>query len=259
MKIGNLVFGILALGLCSASLAQSPFDGSWALNTAKSNLAGETMMFEDAGGGAIKFTDSVQTYTFKPDGSSFTTPMGADRTFLKNADGSYTSTVTMKGLLVRTSTWKASSNGKKLMVESKGTKPNGDSFDDWTTYVRTNEGTGLIGAWKATKVKLSTPNSLTIQSDGANGVTLTISAIKATCQGKWDGHDYPATGPTVSDGITLALRKSGTHGFVLVEKAKGKTIEIAHYHLAADGKSLTVKGTNGAGKEPFSEVWDKQG
>jgi len=33
---------------------------------------------------------------------------------------------------------------------------------------------------------------------------------------------------------------------------------IAHYQVAADGKSMTLKGTNGLGKEPFTEVFDKQ-
>ena len=81
-------------------------------------------------------------------------------------------------------------------------------------------------------------------------VTLAISAVKATCHAKWDGKDYPATGPTVPDGITLALSKSGPNSFKLVQKSKGKVITIVHYHVAADGKSMTAKGTNGEGKEP---------
>jgi hypothetical protein len=116
----------------------------------------------------------------------------------------------------------------------------------------------LIGSWKSTKVNLSSPNSLTIQTDGSNGVTLTLSAIKATCQAKWDGKDAPATGPTVSDGLTLAFSKTGANSFKMVEKSKDKVIVIAHYRVAPDGKSMTTKGTNGKGKEPYTEVWDKQ-
>jgi hypothetical protein len=40
----------------------------------------------------LKYTDSNQTYTFKPDGSSFTTPMGTERTLLKTGDDSATTT-----------------------------------------------------------------------------------------------------------------------------------------------------------------------
>jgi hypothetical protein len=50
----------------------------------------------------------------------------------------------------------------------------------------------------------------------------------------------------------------GPNSFKLVEKSKGKAIVIIHYHLAADGKGMTAKGTNGQGKEPFTQVYEKQ-
>jgi len=252
----TIALSLVAFFACSAAWADSPFDGTWQLNATKSQLAGDTMSFDDAGGGTWKYTDSDQSYSFKPDGSSFTTPMGIERTFQKTGEG-YTTTNKKKGLLISTGTWKLSGDGNTLVVESKGTKPNGDTFDNMTTYVRTAPGTGLIGSWKSTKVKLSNPNSLTVQSNG-DEVTLAISAVKATCHAKWDGKDYPATGPTVPDGLTLAVSKSGPNSFKLVEKSKGKVIAIIHYHLAADGKSMTGKGTNGEGKEPFTNVYEKQ-
>jgi len=252
----TIALSLVAFFACSAAWADSPFDGTWQLNAAKSQLAGETMSFDAAGSGTLKYTDSDQSYSFKPDGSSFTTPMGIERTFQKTAEG-YTTTNKKNGLLISSGFWKLSDDTNTLVIESKGTKPNGDTFDNLTTYVRTAPGTGLIGGWKSTKVKLSNPNSLTLQSNGGE-VTLTISAIKATCHANWDGKDYPATGPTVPDGITVAVSKSGPNSFKLVEKYKGKVLEIIHYQLAADGKSMTAKGTNGEGKEPFTEVYDKQ-
>jgi hypothetical protein len=216
------------------------------------------MSYEDAGSGMLKYTDSDQSYTFKPDGTPFTTPMGAERTFLKTGENSYTATSKKNGVLLRTVTIKESSDGKTLMEEAKGTKPNGDTFDDKFTYVRTSEGTGLIGGWKSTKVKLSAPSTFTIQTDGTDGVTLMLSAEKATCQAKWDGKDYPASGPTVPDGLTLAVSKSGTSGFKMVQKFKGKTLVIEHFRVLQDGKTLSAKGANGEGKEPFTEVYDKQ-
>src|ERR1700733_7374915 len=224
MKIGFALLPAVALLLGSAAFAESPFDGTWTFNTSKSHLAGDTMSYADAGSGTLKYKDSDQTYTFKPDGSSFTTPMGTERTFLKKGDDSYTPTSKKGSLLLSTTSIKISADGKTLMEESKGTKPNGDNFDNTYTYIRTSPGTGLIGGWKSTKVKLSSPNSLTIQTDAADGVTLTLSAIKATCQAKWDGKDYPATGPTVSDGLTLALSKTGPSSFKMVQKFKDKAI-----------------------------------
>ena len=67
---------------------------------------------------------------------------------------------------------------------------------------------------------------MTLQSNG-DEITLTLSAIKAACHAKWDGKDYPATGPTVPDGITLALSKSGPNSFKLVQKSKGKVLGVS--------------------------------
>ena len=257
MKKGTLLLSLLACCVCSAALANSPFDGTWHLNTAKSQLAGDTMTFEDAGGGSLKYTDSAQSYTFKPEGGAFTTPMGVERTFKKNGDGTYTSTSRRNRMLLNTSTWKLSADGNTVVIESKGTKPNGDTFHNVTTYVRTSAGTGLVGGWKSTVVKLSSPNTLTLQTDGDN-ITLTISAIKATCQAKWDGKDYPATGPTVSEGLTLALTKNGANSFKLVQKFKSKVLVTIRYKVGADGKTMIARGVNGEGKEPFSQVWERR-
>jgi hypothetical protein len=258
MKIGFALLPLAALLLSSPGFADTPFDGTWSMNTSKSHLAGDTMTYADAGNGMLKYTDSDQTYTFKLDGSSFTTPMGIERTFLKTADDSYTTTAKKGTLLLRTTTLQVSADGKTLMTESKGTKPNGDNFDNTATYVRTSPGKGLIGGWKSTKVTISSPNSLTIQTDGSDGVTLTLSEIKATCQAKWGGKDFPATGPTVADGLTLAVSKTGPKSFKMVQKAKDKVVFIAHYRVSPDGKTMTMHGTDGQGKEPFTEVFDKQ-
>ena len=258
MRFSNAFVPIVALFLSSAAFAQSPADGTWTLNTAKSRLAGDTMNFEDAGTGQLKYSDSDESYTLKTDGSSIVTPLGTERTFKKTGDDSYEATSKRNGNLLSTSAWKVSADGNSLVIDSKGTKPNGDKFNDSVTYTRTAPGTGLVGGWKSTKVKLSSPSAISFQSSGQDDVTLSISAIKATCNAKWDGKDYPASGPTVPDGVTLALTKTGPNTFKMVEKIKTKAVAIVRYTVAADGKSMVAKGTNGAGKEPYTEIWEKQ-
>jgi hypothetical protein len=43
----------------------------------------------------------------------------------------------------------------------------------------------------------------------------------------------------------------------LVEKLKGKAVDISEFRVAADGKSMTNNGTDGQGKEPYTEVYEK--
>jgi hypothetical protein len=258
MKVALSLCASITLFFCSVALADNPVDGTWQLNPAKSQLAGDTITFEDSGNGALKFSNSDESYTFKPDGSTFTTPLtGLERTFKRNSDGSYTSTAKNRGLLLRTTTWKPSSDGNTLMVESKGTKPNGDAFETTEKYVRTAPGAGLVGGWKGTLVKVSSPNALTFQTTG-DDVTITISAMKAIWHGKWDGKDYPATGPTVPERLTVALTRVSPNSFKLVQKINGKAVAIVGFRIATDGKTMTGKGTNGEGKEPYTELYEKQ-
>lgn len=258
MRTVTALFCLITSAICSVALADGPFDGTWHLNTAKSHLAGDTMKFEDTGDGSLKYTDSDESYSFKTDGKTFTTPLGTERTFKKNSDGTYTTTNKRNGILLATSSWTISADGKTLLIDSKGTKPSGETFENSSTYVRTSEGgSGIAGDWKSTKIKLSAPNTLTIESSG-DSVTLTISGIKAVCQAKWDGKEYAPTGPTVPQGLTLALSKSGAEGFKLVQKLKGKVLVTIRYKVAADGKTMTAHGVNGEGKEPFLQLWEKQ-
>ena len=228
-----------ALIASATAWADSPFDGTWTLNTAKSHLAGDTMTLKDEGGGTLSYEDSDQTYTFKPDGTPFTTPFGVERTFKQAGDGKYEFSNKRNGSVISTGTWTVSADAKKIVIDSKGTKPNGDQFENKVTFMRTGTGTGLAGTWTSTAVKLSSPNTLTLQTEGKDDVTLTISAIKASCKAKWDGKEYPVAGPTVPDGLTLALRKTGPDSFKVVERVKTKVLAIARYKVAADDKTLT--------------------
>jgi hypothetical protein len=245
--------------MCSAALAKSPFDGTWRLNVGKSQLTGDTMRFEDGGNGTLKYTDSTESYTFEPDGSSFKTPIGDEEAYQKTSNNGYTHTIRRSGLLLVTEAWKLSPDGNTVVIESKGTRPNGDTFDDYETFVRTSAGTGLVGRWKSTRVKATAPNTLTIQTAEKNDVTLTISAAKATVQGQWNGRDYPYRGPTVPVGATLALSKTGARGFKAVMKLNGRVVQTLRFSVAADGQSMVNEGTDDHGKKlPFRQVWDKQ-
>jgi hypothetical protein len=48
MTTKALLFSLAAFCLAGAAMADSPFDGTWQLNTAKSHLAGDTMTLADA-------------------------------------------------------------------------------------------------------------------------------------------------------------------------------------------------------------------
>ena len=78
-------------------------------------------------------------------------------------------------------------------------KANGDLYTDTAEYVRTAGTNGLIGSWKSTAVKLSSPNELIIQESGLDGLILKIPAMKATAVTNFDGKEVAVDGPGHSD------------------------------------------------------------
>ncbi len=242
----------------SAALAQSAFDGTWALNQDKSKMTGITMTFSADGPGAMKFTNSETSYTFKTDGSPTTTPMGNTESWKQEDANTYESTSSRNGTQLSDTKWTLSPDNKTLNFESNGTRPDGEKWSDTGSYTRLSGTKGLEGRWKNSSFKENNPATMTMKMDSGNEMVWDISSEKATWKGKLDGKDEPATGPTVPDGLTLAVSKISPTSFKMVEKMKGKPLYIGTYSVAADGKTMNVHGTNGEGKEPTSVVWEKQ-
>ncbi len=242
----------------SAAFAQSAFDGTWALNQSKSKLTGDTMTFASAGPGSMTFSDSVTSYNFKTDGSNTITPMGDNVSWKQDDPNTYEHTTARAGTQLSSSKWTISSDAKTLTIDSNGTKPNGEKWQSSATYARISGNDGLAGTWKSTSVKMSAPNTMTMAAKPDDTMQWDISAEKASWKGKLDGQDYPATGPTVPEGITLAVTKLSPNSIKMVEKLKGKPLFMGTYSVASDGKTMNMEGTNGDGKEPVSEVWEKQ-
>lgn len=249
---------VSVIALASSVSAQSPFDATWTLNQEKSDFTATTMTIEDAGSGAIKFVSPAFTYTVKTDGTKTETPSGATVAIQKQADGSYHQTEWLKGKELSQSDWKLSGSDNTLTVHEFGTRPDGEKFDDTTTYTRTSGSTGLVGTWKTTSVKLGNPQTFTMKMGPGDQMTWDIPAIKATWKGKTDGSESRPTGPTVPDALTLAVTRQGPRAIALTEKLKGQTIFTGTYTVSDDGKSMTFQGKNAKG-ETIKEVWERQG
>lgn len=258
MKSQLIATALLFAAVSIGSAAESPFTGTWKMNQEKSKLAGDTMTFSSAGGGSLRYKDSGQSYTFTTDGKEVTTPMGSTVVWKATGDKMWENTSTRNGMLMVTNTWKLSDDGKTLTVDSKGIKPSGESFSDTAVYTRTAGMKGITGSWVSKEVKLSAPNTLGIKPNGNDGLTLEISDIKATADTKFDGKEYPAKGPTIPEGFSLALTRTGPRSFKMVQKMRGKVLGINQYHVSADGRTMVEKGTDGMGKEPSTVVWEKE-
>jgi hypothetical protein len=145
-----------------------------------------------------------------------------------------------------------------MTIVSKGTKPNGEKFEDTTVYERISGEKGLMGGWRDKQVKVSSPGTVVLTPSGKDGLLFKSLDYNSTCDAQFDGKDYPVTGPTVGEGITLALTHAGPRSFKLVMKKSGKALFRDTYTVSKDGRTLTAVGSAVAVNEPYTEVFDRQ-
>jgi hypothetical protein len=259
MRINIVAVCILVFAFAGGlAAAENPFAGTWKLNPAKSKFTGDTMKFEKNPSGAISWSGSGLTYTFKVDGKEYTGPLGGTIVWKQIDDHTWESTYKRKGILLSTDTSKLSPDGKTITVVSKGTKPNGETFQDTAVYERISGEKGLLGGWRDKEVKISSPGTMVIKPSGEDGLVFTSVGYKATCEAKFDGKDYPVTGPTVAEGMTMTLKRTGPRSFEVVEKQKGKPLFKSTSTVSPDGRTLTEVGGPIAVNEPYTAVYERQ-
>jgi hypothetical protein len=240
------------------AIAQSPFTGTWKINQDKSQLTGDILTFGPAEGQAMELTAGATKYSFRVDGNNYKLPSG-DVAIWRPAGPNRWTTEYRKidGKLLSTDTWELSADGKSLSLITSGVKPNGDLYTNTEEYGRTAGTSGLIGSWKGTNLKLSSPSELTLEAVGLDGMTLKIAALKAACTAKFDGKDTAVEGPDVPPGLRLALTRTGPSSFKLVQKLNGSQISSSEYTASADGKTMTEISKT-PGDAPTTTVWEKQ-
>jgi len=248
----------VSLAAASSAVAQNPFVGTWKLNQEKSQMAGDIMKFRPAAADAIELSAGGTTYSFRLDGKPYALPSGHVAIWRETSAGSWTTEYrNIDGKLLSSDNWKLSSDGKDLTVTTSGVKANGDLFTNSEDYVRTEGSDGLMGSWKSTSVKLSSPNELTIQESGLDGLILKIAALKATAVTNFNGKEVAVDGPDLPTGLRLALTRTGPYKFRLVQKLNGNVVDSSEYTVAADGQTMTEVG-GAPGDPPATIVWEKQ-
>ena len=136
-------------------------------------------------------------------------------------------------------------------------KADGDLYTNSAEYARTDGTSGLMGSWKSTAVKLSSPNELTIKEISLDKLLLKIAALKASCELNFNGRETAVDGPDIPTGLRLSLKRTGPYSFSLVQKLNGSTVSSSVYTVSDDGKTMTEVGGT-PGDSPSTVVWEKQ-
>jgi hypothetical protein len=252
---------VFLIGICACGLgiaADPSYAGKWKMNVAKSDFGETSVTYEQMSGGEMKATMDGNSYTFKDDGKDNMTPWGMTLAWKAVDPKTWDVTEKTNGKVTSTATVKLSADGNTLTMDSKRVKADGGTSNDSMTFQRVSDGKGLAGKWKTKNLKTSSPETLSLTPKGSDGLTLSLGNEGGVCDAKFDGKDYPATGPVWPAGWTCVIAKSGTHGIDLTWKKDGKDMYKSTLMVSADGKTLTESGSAAGVNEKFTVVYDKQ-
>jgi hypothetical protein len=206
----------------------------------------------------MQWTTDGMTMKFKMDGKDYPDPWGGTSAW-KQIDASGWETVSkLKDKVLSTDVSRLSADGKTLTVTSRGTRPNGKAFDNEYVYARVSGGPGLPGKWKTNKVSYSGPSLIDIAAYETDGLALRVVDWNTSWNAKFDGEDNPVKGPSVPDGFTIALKRTGPKSFDYVQKLNGKELYKGTNTVSADGKTTTAVDIAVGTNEKTTSVYDRQ-
>jgi hypothetical protein len=246
------LYAVIASGLIAAD---APYAGKWKMNPAKSSFGDSIITYETMPGGEIKATMDGMSYTFKMDGKDYPTPWGFTSSWKTVDANSWDATSKVNGKVVESGTTKLSADGKTLTVETKAQQADGSTSNNTTVFQRVSGGPGLAGKWKTKNVRTSVPGVIELTAK-PDGLTFTYVNDGASCDAKFDGKDYPATGAMFPAGWTCMIAKSGENGLDITWKKDGKALYLSNYTVS--GKTLTeLTSATGSG-DRVKIIWEKQ-
>jgi hypothetical protein len=269
VKLIPATIWLLSCMTATVAVAQTPFSGVWKLNQEKSRMAGDIMKFGPAKEDAIELTAGGLTYSFRTDGNTYRLPSGNAAIWRQTGPNSWTTEYRkLDNKLLSRDTWTLSEDGKKLTQTTSGTKADGDVFTDTEEYERVKSHlslghlgaghSGLMGTWKGTAVKLTSPNELTIEETGLDRLILKIASMQATSVLNFDGKEAPVEGPDVPPGLQLSLTRTGPYAFRLVQKLNGTAFNSSVYTVAKDDLNTMTEVGGSPGDPPATVIWEKQ-
>ena len=252
MKPAACLAGALLLSCAGASLAQSPFDGTWKIDYSKAKHETKPSVVYLAQGW-YHCESCAPSYAVKADGTDQpVTGQSFDTLSVKEIDAKSISLVRKKNhKVVYEATATVSADGKTLTYKGVHHPPNSDKPINWLTTskrigVAPSDVHAASGQWQV--VNITSDDDLTTYK--TNGDELTLSRTTGeTYTAKFDGNEYPAKGTYAYD--TVSLKRLGERSFEETDKLKGKVVEIDTSTVSNDGKTLTTIGVTSDRKSTF--------
>jgi len=252
----NLTFALL-LAAC-ASVAGSPFQGTWKLDTGKSHFTGDTFTYSTTPSGLMHYSNgSTSEFDFKLDGKPYPNMGGYTVTWTAAGENAWDSEWRLGDKVTGKSHRTLSADGKTLTLESTGFRADGTEAQETDVYTRVSGGPGLPGTWRNIKVQTSSTTYI-IWIPAPGQIRIENPADRETVAGPTDGTALPYVGPETPQGYTISFMVAGPSHLKYVNKYNDKVVNLGTMKVSRDGKTLTqVFWVPGKEKERATAVYVK--
>ncbi len=257
MKRLAISLAIFAAAAGSAVAADSPFDGTWTLNVAKSQFTGDTLSYTKTPKGYRYSNGSTITYDFAIDGKDY--PVVADRTTAWTQAGpdAWDTVFKANGVVLSKAHRTLSADGKQLTSIITNERPDGTTVQETDVDERVSGGPGLAGEWKNVKAQVATDTQI-ITTPAPGKFVISYPAFKQTVSGATDGSSAEMKGPNLPAGLTTSYKATAPDRWEYSVSFNGKVYNQGVLTVSADGKTLTDKSwTPGKEAEASVAVYDK--
>jgi hypothetical protein len=245
--------------LATAALAASndPFLGEWKLNASKSKLI-DVMKVESVAGNKYAFDfGGGSAETIAADGTDQPGLAGTTLSVAIEGPDSWKVVRKKDGRILLTAFWKLSKEGNTLKDDYTEFGPDGTSSNVKYVYQRTAGTSGFAGTWEGSSETMNLAIALKVQPYEGDGLSF-INDSGETKSVKFDGNDYPNTGPNVRAGSTSTARRVNEDTLEITGKFKGKITNTRQVQLSADRKTLTITVHVPGRREPDILVFERQ-
>ena len=261
MRSTLILCSLLALPGGAAYAADSPWNGTWKLDPAKSHFTGQTFSYSERPNGMLHYEDgSTASYDFGLDGKEYKS--WADRTVSWTPAGrnAWDTVTRAAGKVLSKGHVTLSEDGKTLAMSASGTQPNGQEFHEEDVFSRVSGTDGLAGTWRTAKVtNPGGPQTFIITSPAPGVLHYEIPDYKVSVDYSADDKDFAIAGPTVPLGSTISWKRLGPTKIRYTWKINGKTDNVGVQAIARDGRSFTDTNWNvGRPGEKTKAVYVKQ-
>jgi hypothetical protein len=251
---------LLLIAAASPCFAKdSPWNGTWKENQAKSKMSGDTVIFTAKGGGVFHYSNGgTIEYDFACDGKSYTTLGDRSVSCTGTAETGMDTTSMAHGAVLSKYHRSISADGRTMTIHGTAMHPDGTTEDFDETYKRVTGSKGLAGKWLDVKVKEQGESTMVV-TVADKMLHIEVPSQKEVMDGKLDGSDGKVNGPNIPPGAAPAYKSVTPNKISYEIKLNGKVLYDGTYTLSADGKTLTEEEwVPGRMAEKESVVYDKR-